>query len=455
VVLTSFHWVGSSGTLQHTNYMEPKPAIKLTVIARIVAAIAGVGVGLVAFYLAFVGEYAHLFRETVMREAPWVLYLLPALILLLINYLRITFFLGTEGTGIPQTIAALEMEKESDRKKMLSLRILFGKLLLTTLGLFSGASMGREGPTVHAGACLMYFTRKIIVFPAHFVQRGLILAGGAAGIAAAFNAPVAGIVFAIEEIGRSFDKRNLGVIIVVVLVASVVCIATFGNYWFYGKVETSLDEWSVWVFIPVIAVLMGGFGGLFSLFIVRVYPIISTLMKKRPILIPLGIGLLIGGLGWLSNGHTLGTGFIQAQNMLVDGEQMEWYYPFLRVAATGLTLLSGIPGGLFDPTLSAGACFGQWFTHIIHQFEWAAGVDPQLVMMIAMACFFAGVVQSPVTAVVIMVEMTDSVHATLPMMAGAIIAYAISRRVCTCSIYVALAGSYFNDKRGDVPCEEA
>ncbi len=94
MVLTSFHWVGSSGTLQHTNYMEPTPAIKLTVIARIVAAIAGVGVGLVAFYLAFVGESAHLFRETVMREAPWVLYLLPALILLIINYLRITFFLG-------------------------------------------------------------------------------------------------------------------------------------------------------------------------------------------------------------------------------------------------------------------------------------------------------------------------------------------------------------------------
>ncbi|MDE1037274.1 MAG: chloride channel protein [Phycisphaerales bacterium] len=421
---------------------------KLTMAARCVGMLAGVGVGLVAFYLAFVGSYAHDFRMQVLEEAPWVLYLLPPVVLILINFLRLKFFLGTEGTGIPQTIAALEMDDDDERSKILSLRILLGKMLLTTLGLFSGASMGREGPTVHAGACLVYFTRKIVSFPPYFIQRGLILAGGAAGIAAAFNAPVAGIVFSIEEIGRSFDKRNLGLVTVVVLVACVVCIVTFGNYWFYGTVDVSLGEWSVWVFIPVIAIAMGGLGGLFSACIVKAYPIVSSAMRKHPVLIPLGIGVLIGGLGWLSNGATLGTGFTQAQSMLVHQERMEWYYPILRVIATGLTLLSGIPGGLFDPTLSAGACFGQWFTGLIHQFEWASGVEPQLVMLIAMACFFAGVVQSPVTAVVILVEMTNSVHATLPMMAGAIIAYAVSRRICTCSIYVSLASTYLSEKRG-------
>ena len=429
--------------------MNKNTSIKLSTIARFVAALAGVGVGLVAFYLAFVGQYANQFRVTVMQEAPWVLYILPAIVLVIINYLRLKFFLGTEGTGIPQTIAALEMDPEEERGKMLSLKILLGKMLLTTLGLFSGASMGREGPTVHAGACLMYFMRKIVTFPPYFIQRGLILAGGAAGIAAAFNAPVAGIVFSIEEIGRSFDRRNLGLIVFVVLIACAVCILTFGNYWFYGKVDVSLHDWAVWIFIPVIAILMGGFGGLFSFTIVRVYPVVSSLMKRRPVLVPLSIGLMIGGIGWLSQGQTLGTGFMQAQNMLVEGEQMEWYYPILRVGATALTLLSGIPGGLFDPTLSAGACFGQWFTHLVHQFEWATSVEPQLVMMIAMACFFAGVVQSPITSVVIMVEMTDSVHATLPMMAGAIIAYTISRRICKCSIYTALASNYFSDKRGD------
>jgi H+/Cl- antiporter ClcA len=428
--------------------MSFNSSVKLTNIARVIAALGGVGVGVAAFYLAFAGQHAEKFRDAMMQSAPWVLYALPAVGITIITLLRKKFFLGTEGTGIPQTIAALEMETEEERGKMLSLRILLGKLFLTTLGLFSGASMGREGPTVHSGACLMYFCRKLAIFPTHFLQRGLILAGGAAGIAAAFNAPIAGIVFSFEEINRSFDKRNLGVIVIVTLVACLVCIATFGNYWFYGKVDLKLHEWPVWIFVPAIGIIMGGLGGLFSLFIVKAYPIVSSCITKRPVLTPMSIGLCIGFLGWLTHGQSLGTGFVEAQEMLIHGEKMSWYYPLVRVLATALTLLSGIPGGLFDPTLSAGACFGQWFSSVTNHIEWASGISPQLMMMVAMACFFAGVVQSPITAVVIMVEMTGCVHATLPMLGGAIIAYTASRKICRCSIYVALASSYFKDNRG-------
>ena len=121
---------------------------------------ASVGVGLVAFYFAFAGKQAVLFREAMLDKAGWVLYLLPAVGLVIITLLRVKLFVGTEGTGIPQTMAALDMKSDADRKKMLSMRILFGKVLLTTLGLFSGASMGREGPTVQAGACIMFFCRK-------------------------------------------------------------------------------------------------------------------------------------------------------------------------------------------------------------------------------------------------------------------------------------------------------
>jgi H+/Cl- antiporter ClcA len=205
-----------------------------------------------------------------------------------------------------------------------------------------------------------------------------------------------------------------------------------------------MATWQEWIFVPVIAIAMGVGGGLFSLFIVSVYPVISKMMMRRPIVLPMSIGLLIGFIGWLSAGQTLGTGFVETQNMLMHGEEMTWYYAPLRMAATALTLLSGIPGGLFDPTLSAGAGFGQWFTGVVHNFEWAATVDANLIMMIAMACFFAAVVQSPITAVVIMVEMTDTLHATLPMFVGAFIAYSISTRICTSSIYVSLANNYFN-----------
>jgi len=431
--------------------MTCKATTWVSLRAWVVLLLAAGLVGLVAFYFAYMGELSETVHDKFMEQCSWLLYLLPAIGLTVVTLLRVSFFQGTEGTGIPQTIAALDRNKESERNKMLSPRILLGKIMLTTLGLFSGASMGREGPTVQASACIMYFCRKIVVVPQHIAQRGLILAGGAAGIAAAFNAPIAGIVFSIEEIGRSFDKRSLGITIGVVLVACGVCIGFFGDYWFYGEVEVPADTWQVWVFVPVIAVIMGVCGGLFSHIIVCVYPRVASVMLRRPFIVPMTIGLAIGFVGWLSSGQTLGTGFSEAQSMLMRGEEFSWYYAPLRMVATALTLMSGIPGGLFDPSLSAGAGFGQWFTNIIHNFEWAANVDANLIMMIAMACFFAAVVQSPVTAVVIMVEMTDSIHATMPMLAGALIAYLVSKRFCSCSIYVALANNYFKESCGESP----
>ncbi|MBC8200782.1 MAG: chloride channel protein [Planctomycetes bacterium] len=424
--------------------MSDRVQKRISPLDWLVVLIAAGIVGLVAYYFAYMGRASEGMHDVLIENYAWVLYLLPAIGLTIITLLRVTLFLGTEGTGIPQTIAALGVKKEIDRTKMLSMRILVGKIILTTFGLFSGASMGREGPTVQAGACIMFYCRKIIAFPQHIVQRGLILAGGAAGIAAAFNAPIAGIVFSIEEISRSFDKRNLGIIICVVMAACLVCIGFYGDYWFYGEVESPMATWQEWIFVPLIASAMGLGGGLFSLFIISVYPKISKMMLRRPIVLPMSIGLLIGFIGWLSAGQTLGTGFVETQNMLIHGEEMNWYYGLLRMTATALTLLSGIPGGLFDPTLSAGAGFGQWFTSVVHNFDWASTVDANLIMMIAMACFFAAVVQSPITAVVIMVEMTDALHATLPMFVGALIAYMISTRICTSSIYVSLANDYFN-----------
>jgi H+/Cl- antiporter ClcA len=428
---------------------------RLSIRAWIVIVIAAILVGFIAYFFAFMGKQSDLFRESISQNTSWVLYLLPAVGLTSITLLRLKFFRGTEGTGIPQTIAALQQEKESDKQSLLSPKILLGKIILTTLGLFSGASMGREGPTVQVGACILFFCRKLVLLPQHVVQRGLILAGGAAGIAAAFNAPLAGIVFSIEEIGRSFDKKNLGILLIVVVIACIFCIGLFGDYWFYGQIHLSKASNVEWALMPVVAVCMGLLGGSFSRFIVCVYPIVMKIMFRRPIVIPMGIGLSIGLIGWLSSGQTLGTGFLEAKNMLMYSEEMEWYYAPLRLLATALTLLSGIPGGLFDPSLSAGAGFGQWFTEVARNFEWAKDVDSKMIMMISMACFFAAVVQSPITAVVIMVEMTDSVHATLPMLAGALIAYTMSTRICTCSIYVALASTYFNDNCAGEPPREA
>ena len=105
------------------------------------------------------------------------------------------WFPGTEGTGIPQAIAAIKVGNSKARAKMLSLRIAVGKILLLTVALLFGVTVGREGPSVHVGACLMHLSNKFCRLPDYLAARGMILAGGAAGIAAAFNAPIAGVIF--------------------------------------------------------------------------------------------------------------------------------------------------------------------------------------------------------------------------------------------------------------------
>ena len=379
--------------------------------------------------------------------------LLPMLMIttamLLIIQLRIRFFPGTEGTGIPQTIAALHVEDGPIRKRMLSIRIAIGKALLLFLGLFSGMTIGREGPSVHVGACLMYLITRVTRFPQHIVQRGLILGGGAAGIAAAFNAPIAGAIFALEEIGRSFEKNNIGVIIRTVLLACVVVVLLHGHdYLFYGEVTINVGKWPViqWLAVPLIGMIGGLLGGLFSKSVVGTTRWINPRMQKHRVLIPLILGGSLALLGLISGGETYGSGYAQAQGILLEGQEFAWHYAPMKAIANYVCLISGIPGGLFDPSLSVGAGIGQTFQPLL--LDLFPDLEPTSIIMLFMVAYFSGVVQSPITCAVIMVEMTAARFMTIPLLAVAIIAYECSHRVCPTAIYEALAEIFLGSIEG-------
>ena len=383
--------------------------------------------------------------------------------LLLILWLRDRFFPGTDGTGIPQAIAALRLGPGKERNQLLSLRVAGGKILLTALGLVSFLSIGREGPSVQLGACCMHGIGRLRRFPAHLAERGLILAGGAAGIAAAFNAPVAGIVFSMEEIGRSFDKRNMPVLVRTVLVACVVCVLAVGNHYFYGNLDTGrsplhLDGWRPWIAVLAIGAVGGLLGGGFSRLLLALTPRVSRWIRRRKVATALGIGVLIAGIGILSDGQSYGSGFAQAKALLVEGspgyaetlpteereelaelrEGVTPLYPLYRAAATFLVLLTAIPGGLFDPSFSVGAGLGAAAYPLL---SWT-GIEFQAVLLLFIAAYFSGVVQSPMTAFIILLEMTGVLLFSLPLAVAAIVAYSFSRFVCPEALYEALAANF-------------
>jgi H+/Cl- antiporter ClcA len=173
-------------------------------------------------------------------------------------------FPGAQGSGIPQTIASLHMTDQAMISRVLSLRIAAGKVLLTLLGLASGASIGREGPTVQVGAAIMHALGNLLRLPRPDLQRALLLAGGAAGIAGAFNTPLAGIVFAIEELSHSFEARTSGTVFTAVVIAGATTLGLVGNYTYFGQTAAQLPNHVAWLAVIICSVTGGLAGGLFS-----------------------------------------------------------------------------------------------------------------------------------------------------------------------------------------------
>jgi len=163
----------------------------------------------------------------------------------LIVFLTLKVFPNSQGSGIPQVIAARELPDGPTRTALVSLRVAVGKIVAVTLGLFFGASIGREGPTVQVGAAIMYaMGRRAMEY-----QRGLLLAGAAAGIAAAFNTPLAGIVFGIEELSRSFESRTSGLVLGAIIAAGLTSLGLVGDYTYFGSTAAVLPLGRAWLVV--------------------------------------------------------------------------------------------------------------------------------------------------------------------------------------------------------------
>ncbi len=406
-------------------------------------------VGLIASGFAIVSERANEGFHHLVGISPYLPFIVCPLGLMLVSWLTVKFFPGSQGSGIPQSIAALQMVDHRSRSAVLSFRIAFGKILLTLLGLLSGASIGREGPTVHIGAAIMFSLGRFARFPHHYMDKGLILAGGAAGIAAAFNTPLAGILFAVEEMGRSFEERTSGVLLTAVFIAGITAIVIQGNYTYFGSTSAALETSQFILPILVCGVVGGLMGGLFSTALIQGSRRIAPYMKRKPALVALVCGLGIATAGLLSDSTAYGTGYDQARAIITGEAMLPDNYPLMKMLATIFSYLSGIPGGIFAPSLATGAGLGAEIAH------WLPTLPVSAIIILGMVGYFTGVVQTPITAFVIVMEMTDNQALLLPLMATAFVAYGTSRLVCPRPIYRELALSFLPAQKKTEPAKEA
>lgn len=367
--------------------------------------------------------------------SPWLLVLLP-LGFMASAWLAQRYFPGAQGSGIPQVIAARALEK-NERKLYLTLKIAAGKFLLTLFGLLCGASIGREGPTVQIGAAIMLASARI----GHLAQaRGLILAGSAAGIAAAFNTPLAGIVFAIEEMARHYQSRTNGLVLSTVVIAGIAALAVSGSYTYFGAAVAYGNFPYDWLLVAAVGIAGGVLGAGFSLSVLSLTRRIRRwkLARGYKLFVVAGTaGLVVAALGLLSGGTAFGTSYHEAR-LAVQGEQLSAGFFLTKLLATLASTVSGIPGGMFAPSLSVGAGLGNLIGGLL-------SASLSFAAVLGMAAYFAGVVQSPMTAFVIVMEMTATQAHALPIMAAAMLGFGISRLLSPEPLYHGLARLWLAD----------
>lgn len=375
-----------------------------------------------------------------LRNWTWLPLLMTPVSFAVLAYVTRRWFPSAPGSGIPQVIAARASKNIQHRRNLLGWPMAIAKVFLTALAILTGASVGREGPSVQIGAAIMF---AIAGFARLGRSDGLVLAGSAAGIAAAFNAPLAGVVFAIEEVARSFTGRINELILGSVIIAGTVSWLLLGSYSYFGSGSARVIGGLDYLAVLVCSVTGGILGGVFSRVLLAVIfrpPAWIAEIKRWPIVFAAICGLLVAGLSIATNGYASGSGYMETRSGLYFGVTIPWWYGFAKMVATLLSTLSGIPGGLFSPSLAAGAGIGSMVAEIF------TFIEPRNVVLLMMAGYFAGVVQSPLTAVVIVMEMTSDRGMAIPLMATALIAAGISRLINREPLYHALARTFIPEQ---------
>ena len=406
----------------------------------------GVLVGIAAIAFARASDLAFAGFRALLAVSAWLpLAVMPAAFALL-AWLTSGPLKATRGSGIPQVIAALDVPDAAYRDRLLSLPVVLAKMGLTLFGLAAGASIGREGPTVHVGAGLMYSVGKRLGFDDPKALSRFILAGGGAGIAAAFNTPLAGVVFAIEELAGTFEHRFSGIVLTAVIFAGIVSLGILGNYAYFGRVTADLPLGQSWLAVALCGICGGIGGALFTRAILLQEPVlarVAALRAARPIAFAAACGGALATLGIVSGLYgsgIYGTGYAEARDLVQSSHDAAFVFGWLKLAANVISQWAGIPGGIFSPALAVGAGMGHAIAGVLPHAQAAA------VVLLGMGAFLAGVTQAPLTSAVITLELTANQSMVIPILAVCLLARAVASLIAPVPVYRAFAQRLIDER---------
>lgn len=363
----------------------------------------------------------------------------PAVVVVLLWWTR-RHAPGAQGSGVPQVVLALDDDTPSEqRRRLVSLPLSLHKIGLVAGGLLAGLSIGREGPTVQVGAGVMQHAQRWLSPHSGIDAHDLMVAGAAAGIAAAFNTPLGGVIFALEQLSRRRSMSHSSLVIASIVLSGLVAVSIFGNLSYFGELRVQQLEWSLLGPGLLVAVAAGLAGGLFSRLIVAsargTADRFSRWRTQHPLPFAAGCAFAVAVIGIVTGGATAGAGYAPTRALLEAHAELPAAYTVLKLCATWLSAWSGVPAGVFAPSLAIGAGIG----HDVAQFAGIAGAAAIPLIALGMVGFLAATTQGPITAFIIVMEMVSGHAMVLSLMATALLSSGVAR-LLTRPMYVELAG---------------
>ena len=366
--------------------------------------------------------------------APWRRLLFPVAGSLGIGYLLYRFFPNARGSGVPQTKAALFA-----RDGRITLRTVLGKFFCTSVTLASGIPLGREGPSVQVGAGIGSVLGRALGLSTEQVKK-LIPVGAAAAIAAAFNTPLAAVVFSLEEIMGDLNAPLMGGVVLASATAWVVLRLSLGDHPLFKVPQYHLVSPAEFAIYAVLGVAGGVVSAVFAKLLLGMRARFLRFPKKTVWFQPLAGGLLVGVMGWFVP-QVMGVGYGFVGDALNGGMafRLMLLLLVLKLFAVTTSYASGNAGGIFGPSLFLGAMVGGVVGTVAHHLFPASTALPGAYALVGMGAVFAGVIRTPMTSVLMIFELTQDYAVIVPLMIANLVSLFVASLLQHESIYEALA----------------
>jgi H+/Cl- antiporter ClcA len=380
----------------------------------------------------------------------WMIFIIAPIGFVLSWWLVKEFAPNAKGSGIPQVMAAVELANPKEHRKirnLLSIKIIFFKILSSVILVIGGGAVGREGPTIQiAGSVFRKVNEYLPEWWPKISKKNMIMTGAAAGLAAAFNTPLGGIVFAVEELSKTHINYFKTALFTAVIIAGLTAQTLAGSYLYLGYPKT--NDVSLMVMFPIM--LVAGTAGILASQLSVVMLKINGWKKKKlktdkaNVVFLIICALIIASIAYFINREVLGSGKEIMERVLFTKDKHEdWYVPILRMLGPALSFTSGGAGGIFAPALTAGASIGSVISGIIH----LTPNETNVVILAGMVAFLTGITRAPFTSAIIVLEMTDRHSLIFHLMLAGMVSSIVSILVSRHSLYDVLKVNFLTELR--------